>query len=213
MLSLSDLLWVRVVWSVDFVFRWFEVGCAIWADEPNWCEPNQSTYRQRLPKVCLQHFHGQDEDWFRIIRTVDGRNFWWLKLPQFTAIAFLPVGWLRWKSDLLPLVWLNLLWLIDEYLCPGFIILIILRLVCYPTKEKWSVYNWINSHLFPEVQHVTPGKSIILASWILTSQKSIMWWHFFPVTDITTLFAEKRKAATRTWLVDESMNSEKIWLM
>ncbi len=52
------------------VFRWFEVGCMIWADEPNWCEPNQSTYRQHLPKVCLQHFHGQDEDWFRIFRTL-----------------------------------------------------------------------------------------------------------------------------------------------
>ncbi len=52
------------------VVRWFEVGCAIWADEPNWCQPNQSTYRQHLPKVCLQHFHGQDEDWFRILRTL-----------------------------------------------------------------------------------------------------------------------------------------------
>ncbi len=41
------------------VFRWFEVGCTIWADEPNRCEPNQSTYRQHLPKVCLQHFYGQ----------------------------------------------------------------------------------------------------------------------------------------------------------
>ncbi len=48
------------------IFRWFEVGCAIWADEPNRCEPNRSTYRQHLPKVCLQHFHGQDEDWFGI---------------------------------------------------------------------------------------------------------------------------------------------------
>ncbi len=33
--------------------------------EPNRCEPNRSTYRQPLPKVCLQHLHGQDEDWFR----------------------------------------------------------------------------------------------------------------------------------------------------
>ncbi len=30
--------------------------------EPNQCEPNQSTYRQRLPKVCQQQFHGQDEN-------------------------------------------------------------------------------------------------------------------------------------------------------
>ncbi len=30
--------------------------------EPNRCEPNRSTYRQRLPKVCLQQFHGQDEN-------------------------------------------------------------------------------------------------------------------------------------------------------
>ncbi len=30
--------------------------------EPNRCEPNQSTYRQHLPKVCLQQFHGQDEN-------------------------------------------------------------------------------------------------------------------------------------------------------
>ncbi len=27
--------------------------------EPNLCEPNRSTYRQRLPKVCQQQFHGQ----------------------------------------------------------------------------------------------------------------------------------------------------------
>ncbi len=33
--------------------------------EPNRCEPNQSTYRQHLPKVCQQQFHGQDENWFR----------------------------------------------------------------------------------------------------------------------------------------------------
>ncbi len=30
--------------------------------EPNRCEPNRSTYRQRLPKVCQQQFHGQDEN-------------------------------------------------------------------------------------------------------------------------------------------------------
>ncbi len=30
--------------------------------EPNQCEPNRSTYRQRLPKVCQQQFHGQDEN-------------------------------------------------------------------------------------------------------------------------------------------------------
>ncbi len=34
---------------------------------------------------------------------VDGRNFWWLKLPQFTAIVFLPVGQLQWKLDFLHL--------------------------------------------------------------------------------------------------------------
>ncbi len=53
-----------------FLFGWFEVGCAIWADEPNRCEPNRSTYRQPLPKVCLQHLHGQDEDWFGISKTL-----------------------------------------------------------------------------------------------------------------------------------------------
>ncbi len=36
------------------------------SNEPNWCKPNQSTYRQHLPKVCVQKFHGQDEDWFGI---------------------------------------------------------------------------------------------------------------------------------------------------
>ncbi len=30
--------------------------------EPNRCEPNQSTYRQPLPKVCQQQFHSQDEN-------------------------------------------------------------------------------------------------------------------------------------------------------
>ncbi len=30
--------------------------------EPNQCEPNRSTYRQPLPKVCQQQFHGQDEN-------------------------------------------------------------------------------------------------------------------------------------------------------
>ncbi len=34
--------------------------------EPNWCEPNQITYRQGLPKVCVQQFHGQDEDQFEV---------------------------------------------------------------------------------------------------------------------------------------------------
>ncbi len=34
-------------------FGWFQVGCAIWAQMSHRCEPNQSTYRQRLPKVCV----------------------------------------------------------------------------------------------------------------------------------------------------------------
>ncbi len=35
------------------------------------------------------------------LATVDGRNFWWLKLPQFTAIVFLPVSWFRCLLDFL----------------------------------------------------------------------------------------------------------------
>ncbi len=34
--------------------------------ERNRSQRNQITYRQRLPKVCLQQFHGQDENWFGI---------------------------------------------------------------------------------------------------------------------------------------------------
>ena len=34
--------------------------------EPNRCEPHQITYRQGLPKVCVQQFHGQDEDQFEV---------------------------------------------------------------------------------------------------------------------------------------------------
>ncbi len=43
--------------------NWF-LGDLRWVArfEPNRCEPNQSTYRQRLPKVCQQQFHGQDEN-------------------------------------------------------------------------------------------------------------------------------------------------------
>ncbi len=36
------------------------------SNEPNWCKPNQSTYRQHLPKVCVQQFDSQDEDQFGI---------------------------------------------------------------------------------------------------------------------------------------------------
>ena len=36
------------------------------SSEPNQCKPNQSTFRQHLPKVYVQQFHGQDEDWFGI---------------------------------------------------------------------------------------------------------------------------------------------------
>ncbi len=36
------------------------------SSESNWCKPNQSTYRQHLPKVCVQQFDGQDEDQFGI---------------------------------------------------------------------------------------------------------------------------------------------------
>ncbi len=55
-------------------FRGF-LGDLRWAArfEPNRCEPNQSTYRQHLPKVCQQQFHGQDEHWFR--------TFWALLVP------------------------------------------------------------------------------------------------------------------------------------
>ncbi len=45
------------------------------SNEPNWCKPNQSTYRQHLPKVCVQQFHGQDEDWFGIFLGSCG-SFW-----------------------------------------------------------------------------------------------------------------------------------------
>ncbi len=40
--------------------------CDLGSNVPNWCKPNQSTQRQHLPKVCVQQFHGQDEDWFRV---------------------------------------------------------------------------------------------------------------------------------------------------
>ncbi len=36
------------------------------SNEPNQCKPNQSTYRRRLPKVCVQQLHSQAEDWFWI---------------------------------------------------------------------------------------------------------------------------------------------------
>ncbi len=36
--------------------------------EPNQCEPNQITCRQGFPKVCVQQFHGQDEDQLRIFQ-------------------------------------------------------------------------------------------------------------------------------------------------
>ncbi len=36
------------------------------SNEPNRCEPNQSTYRQCLPKVCVQQFGSQYEGRFRI---------------------------------------------------------------------------------------------------------------------------------------------------
>ncbi len=52
------------------------------SNEPNQCEPNQSTCRQPLPKVCLQQFHGQGLIWdlsgpfgsFWIGDNVRGRN-------------------------------------------------------------------------------------------------------------------------------------------
>ena len=44
------------------------------SNEPNRCEPNQTTYRQHLPKVCVQQFHGQNEDQFLIF---------WALLVQF----------------------------------------------------------------------------------------------------------------------------------
>ncbi len=40
------------------------------SNEPNQCKPNQSTYRQCLPKVCVQQFHSQDEDWFEVFWAV-----------------------------------------------------------------------------------------------------------------------------------------------
>ncbi len=53
------------------VFFWGDLS----SNEPNWCEPNQSTYRQHLPKVCVQQFHGQDEDRLRIFSALFG-SFW-----------------------------------------------------------------------------------------------------------------------------------------
>ncbi len=35
-----------------------------------WCEPNQITHRQGLPKVCVQQFHSQDEDQFRFFQAL-----------------------------------------------------------------------------------------------------------------------------------------------
>ncbi len=40
------------------------------SSEPNQCKPNQSTYRQPLPKVYVQQFDGQGEDWFGIFRAL-----------------------------------------------------------------------------------------------------------------------------------------------
>ncbi len=61
-LALIALIWVafQVTWG-----GLHNLG-AFGKSEPNWCEPNQSTYRQGLPKVCVQQFHSQDEDQFRI---------------------------------------------------------------------------------------------------------------------------------------------------
>ncbi len=110
--------------------------------------------------------------------------------------------------------WLMELMLINWWeLCLGFCDCF--RLVCCPTKEKQLVYGWINSLSLvysPKYNMFLQEKSIILVSQIMTSQKSIMWC-FFLVIDITTLFVEKWKAATKTRLVNELVNSEKIWSM
>ncbi len=63
--------------SVDKVFHFvlfnFQVIWGAWSDlwafgksERNRSKQNQITYRKGLPKVCLQQFYGQDEDWFGI---------------------------------------------------------------------------------------------------------------------------------------------------
>ncbi len=45
-----------------------------WESNQNQSNQNQSTYRQGSWKVCVQQFHGQNEDWFRIF---------WALLVQF----------------------------------------------------------------------------------------------------------------------------------
>ncbi len=66
--------WLEDLWIAhDFGWESFLGDLRSWSDlwafgksEQNWSKWNQITYRQRLPKVCLQQFHGQDEDWFGI---------------------------------------------------------------------------------------------------------------------------------------------------
>ncbi len=50
-------------WMQRIIHFWlFDMG----KTEPNQCDPNQITYRQGLPKLCVQLFHSQDGDWFGI---------------------------------------------------------------------------------------------------------------------------------------------------
>ncbi len=72
--SLCSLSFHHLILSFLGDLRWVEWFGSFWKSEPNQCEPNQSTYRQRLPEVCLHLFHCQDEDWFRIF---------WALLVQF----------------------------------------------------------------------------------------------------------------------------------
>ncbi len=56
--------------------------------EPNWCEPNQITYRQGLPKVCVHQFDSQDEDKFKIF---------WAILVQFRLMRSKSSNLEAWK--------------------------------------------------------------------------------------------------------------------
>ncbi len=66
--SVASVLTCSERGNLHFLFGWFEVGWAIWAQMSQigvsqiWAPVD----RHYLPKVCVQQFHGQDEDWFRI---------------------------------------------------------------------------------------------------------------------------------------------------
>ncbi len=85
------------------------------------------------------------------------QKFWWLGFSQFAVIVFLFPGSHWCLLDFLhPIDWtrdINEGWLMSR-------VVIGLRLVICPTKEKQADYGWMKSlsHYFPEVQHVAPGK-------------------------------------------------------